>query len=82
MDAVSNQFAAAARPRAAVASTVGFAVAACLGAAWRRLECGLDRAERRRQRRQLMRLDERTLGDLGLSRCDAVAEWSKPVRQD
>lgn len=29
-------------------------------------------------RRHLMALDERTLGDLGLSRCDAEREGAKP----
>jgi uncharacterized protein YjiS (DUF1127 family) len=34
--------------------------------------------ERERQRRHLMALDNRLLSDMGLSRADAVAEYSKP----
>lgn len=34
--------------------------------------------ERERQRRQLMTLDNRILSDMGRSRSDAVAEYSKP----
>ena len=34
--------------------------------------------ERERQRRHLMALDTRLLNDMGLSRADAVAEYSKP----
>jgi uncharacterized protein YjiS (DUF1127 family) len=34
--------------------------------------------ERARQRRQLARLDDRLLGDLGLSRVDAEQEARKP----
>lgn len=31
-----------------------------------------------RERRALMRLDEHALKDIGLSRADAYAEWSRP----
>lgn len=34
--------------------------------------------ERARERRALMALDDRLLKDIGLSRADAVREWSKP----
>ena len=34
--------------------------------------------ERRRGRRFLMTLDERTLQDIGLSRCNALAEFDRP----
>ena len=34
--------------------------------------------ERRRQRRQLLRLDERMLKDIGISRADALNEARKP----
>ncbi len=33
---------------------------------------------RRRGRRLLMTMDERTLQDIGLCRCDALAEFDKP----
>lgn len=38
----------------------------------------LDALERRRQRRQLAGLDDRTLTDIGVSRADVEAELSKP----
>lgn len=40
--------------------------------AWRRA------AERRRSRYQLMRLDDRMLKDIGISRADALFEGQKP----
>ncbi|MDD3448252.1 MAG: DUF1127 domain-containing protein [Gammaproteobacteria bacterium] len=38
----------------------------------------LEWSERARQRRQLARLDDRLLGDIGLSRVDAEQEARKP----
>ena len=34
--------------------------------------------QRARQRRQLMRLDDKLLKDIGLTRCDAETEATKP----
>ncbi len=42
---------------------------------WQRLELW---AERRRQRRALLRLPERTLKDLGINRVEALKEADKP----
>jgi uncharacterized protein YjiS (DUF1127 family) len=42
------------------------------------LETLLDWQERERQRHHLRQLDDRLLGDIGLSRADAVREASKP----
>jgi uncharacterized protein YjiS (DUF1127 family) len=39
-------------------------------------------AERRRQRRALLRLDDATLKDIGLSRADAWREAGKPAWKD
>jgi uncharacterized protein YjiS (DUF1127 family) len=44
----------------------------------RALDMLLTWQERERQRRQLMTLDTRILSDMGISRADAVAEYSKP----
>lgn len=44
----------------------------------RALDTLLTWQERERQRRQLMTLDTRILSDMGMSRADAVAEYSKP----
>jgi uncharacterized protein YjiS (DUF1127 family) len=38
--------------------------------------------ERTRSRRDLMRLNEHQLKDIGLSRHDAESEWQKPFWQD
>lgn len=44
----------------------------------RTLDTLLTWQERERQRRHLMALDTRILSDMGMSRADAVAEYSKP----
>jgi uncharacterized protein YjiS (DUF1127 family) len=36
------------------------------------------RMDRQRQRRELLELDTHTLSDIGVSRCQAIAEGSKP----
>ncbi|WP_034850354.1 DUF1127 domain-containing protein [Inquilinus limosus] len=46
--------------------------------AWRLLLALEDAMERARQRRELARLSEPELKDLGWTRCDALAELSKP----
>jgi uncharacterized protein YjiS (DUF1127 family) len=44
----------------------------------RSLDTLLTWQERERQRRHLMALDTRILSDMGISRADVVAEYSKP----
>jgi uncharacterized protein YjiS (DUF1127 family) len=51
-------------------------------AARRLVDWLLDGLERRRQRCALLRLDERMLRDLGITRVDALREGEKPFWQD
>ena len=51
---------------------------ASLSLAQRAWDTVLTWQERDMQRRQLMALDARILGDMGMSRTDAVAEYDKP----
>ena len=46
-----------------------------LSALWLRLEVWRDR---RRKRRMLMAFSDKQLKDIGISRCDAMGEYSKP----
>lgn len=64
-------FASARRPRTHTASTLFASLVNGL-LAWR---------DRRRSRRDLMRLSEYQLKDIGLSRQDAEQEWQKPFWQ-
>lgn len=48
------------------------------GALARAVDAVLTWQERGRQRRQLMRLDDHLLRDIGLTRADVAAEWEKP----
>ncbi|MEJ2125713.1 MAG: DUF1127 domain-containing protein [Alphaproteobacteria bacterium] len=57
---------------------IGWKKAQAWGRAWRRLENALERWQ---QRRFLRTLNERTLKDLGLSRCDVEREANKRWRR-
>ena len=63
------------KPRLSVAALAGTGLARLLAAAFALIGTWHDRA---RQRRELARLDQRLLRDIGVSRYDALAEARKP----
>ena len=59
-------------------SHAGAVLRAAVGLPGKALEAVAGWQERAAQRHHLMSVDRRVLADMGLTRANAVAEWSKP----